>query len=75
METQKRKIEWIVSLKKFATGAWGFGTYFALLIGAGWLAVATGGQNAWQIAFGAVSFTTTVNFIGFMAIEHTSNRR
>jgi len=75
METQKRKIDWIVSLKKFATGTWGIGTYIALLMGAAWLAVAMGGQNAWQIAFGAVSFTTTVNFIGFMAIEHASNRR
>ena len=72
---QKRKIDWTLTLKKFASGAWGIGTYLALLVGAGWLAVATGGQNAWQIAFGAVFFATWVNFMAFVTIERSSTNR
>ena len=75
METQKRKIEWNLTLKKFATGVWGFGTYIALLLFAAWFAIATGEKDATQIALGAVFFSTWVNWMAFMTIERSSSNR
>jgi hypothetical protein len=75
METQKRKIDWTTTLKKFATGAWGISTYLGLLLGAAWFAVATGGKDAAKTALSAVFLATWVNWMAFLTIERSSNNR
>ena len=57
MDTQKRRIDWNLTLKKFATGVWGFGTYIALLLLAAWFAIATGEKNATHVHGPLISFT------------------
>jgi len=71
----QRRIDWAKTLKKFATGTWGIGSYLALLLLAAWFAIATGGNNATQIALGAVFYATWVNWMAFMTIERSSSNR
>jgi len=73
-DTQKQtpRIDWFKSFGNLALGVWGMGTYFALLVGIGWLAVAVSGESRNSIAFLAVATTTSVHWLIFGSIERHS---
>ena len=73
-ETQKQtpKIDWFKSYATVALGVWGIATYFALLVGIGWLAVAVSGESRSSIAWLAVATTASVHWLIFASIERKS---
>jgi hypothetical protein len=69
METQKRKIDWPTSSRKFASAVWALLTYVALLGAAGWLALLTSERQPAYAALIAVFNTAWLHWMIFIFIE------
>jgi hypothetical protein len=68
-------VMWSKSLLKLAQCAWGFVTYLALLAGAAVIALQLGDGKPPLVAFFAVIFASSFNWMVFGMVEHGELKR